>query len=163
MLQSCYEYLGLVTSIIVDSLLNTFKSNKSVIPFTKTYSQVGLFGFTVSGDSTAVNQYLADAINELKSIASSKTTVTPSIKKVDNVCDAFTYIGKRFLMYVQVTLENAISNDTLSTSAVKPVAEITPEKVATVASSILKSKPTLVVLGKTAGSPNFSQISDLLK
>lgn len=124
----------------------------SLLPFYSQYSTGGLMGFYAMGCATLAASNLEAAVAELK--AASKSV--PDSAKV-----------KISLMNV-----SAVEGDTCSPSSIllsstikgikTDLRSVSASAVSAAATAMLKSKPSLAVIGATAGAPSLSSISSII-
>jgi len=114
----------------------------SLTPFYSQYQSGGLIGFFAGGSPSSLAEYLKIGVTELKSLSSESVDFSSSIK--------------------QVSLGVASSND--SDSIPKEVkSSSTVSSVIQSLKTILSSKPSYVVYGRTAGTLSYSTVVSWIK
>lgn len=121
------------------------------------YTSGGLFSITASGSPLEVTAALDAAVTELKAVVNKSPQTLTAIKN-------------KVTLSKMIELEGACSAALMSASclgvkaaSIADVRSVEASAVSAAASAMLKSVPSYAVLGKTAGTPKYDAIKQLLK
>ncbi|KAI9137750.1 Metalloenzyme, LuxS/M16 peptidase-like protein [Paraphysoderma sedebokerense] len=136
------------------SLLAKFASNVSLNTFSKSYSDAGLFGIVASSnDAAATSQGISKALTTLRNVAggSHSEDFQRAVKQAEaeTVGAAETRAGR-----IEALGEEAFLGKTVSTNdVISKIKSTSFNDVSSLAQNLLKSKPTVVVVGETRELP----------
>eukprot|EP01039_Chlorochromonas_danica_P001985 gene1985-2165_t len=136
--------------ILANALSATFaKKQICATPFVQTFSKGGLLGLKAWGPAATATKNLQAAVGELKVLANGGDFASSRNKVALDNLRAFE--GNAAGQLVEAYLQKA---DAL---ALADARKVTDKEVAEASAKLLNSKPTYVVYGATAGTPNSSQ------
>jgi len=148
-------YLGLAFPIPAGeaakpySVLQGILSAKGLSSFVNNYSSGGLLGICAAGSPSVATSTLQSAIAELKAIATNSSSEVDAIKKKVALSNVLKLEG------------GDVTGALLSGAA--DVRSVSSESVSAAAAAALKAMPSYAILGKTAGTPTYADISKLVK